>query len=162
MYFSMIPLRILLDRLIPWWPFLLPLLHPHPRNPVKRTRFVYNDSIFGLSLKNYNIHVSVALVLDLIGLQHSFTSYQWQYGLFGSFTMIACARQHQLGSCCLASCIEFILHLSFSLCPHCSFRVELCCSPTLYFRPWHTWCRPIALSFYGCCLRRLFCAKTEF
>ena len=153
----MIRLWLLLDRLVPRWPFLLPLLPPHTRNPVKRTRFVYNDSSFGLSLKNYNIHVSVARVLDLIGLQQSCTSYQWQSGLFGSFIMMmASARRHQLGSCCSASCIKFILHLPFSVVPSLFFSCRTLFSPTLNYRLWHTWCHPTALSFHGCCLRRLF------
>ena len=140
---------------------LLPLLPPHTRNPVKGTSFVYKDGSFGLSFKNYTTHVLVALARVLNGLRQSCKSYQWQYGLSSSFITRVFTRRHQLGSCCLASYINFLCTSPFPSCPHCSFCVELCCNPTLYFRPWHTWCQPMALPVYGFCLRQLFCAKTE-
>ena len=135
---------------------LLPLLPCHMRNRVKGKSFVYNDISFGLSFKSYTTPVLVALALDFNGLQLSCTSYQWQSGLFGSFTMTACARRHQLGSCCSASCIKFILHLPFSVVPSLFFSCRTLFSPTLNYRLWHTWCRLTALFFHGCCLRRLF------
>ena len=41
----------------------------HTRNLVKGNNCDYNDSMFGLSFKNYTTHVLVALALDLNGLR---------------------------------------------------------------------------------------------
>ena len=123
-YSTTIRIRLLLDRRLPRWPFLLPLLPllpPYTRNLVKGTSFVYNNGSFGLSFKNYTTLVSVALARVFNGLRQSCTSYQWQYGLFGTFIMRVFACCHQLGSCCSASCIKFILHLPFSLLPSLFF-----------------------------------------
>ena len=122
-----------------WWPFLLmplPLL-PSRTIQVNVKSFAYNDSSFGLSFKSYITLVSVALAQVFNGLQQSCTSYQWQYGLFGSFIMRVFACRHQLGSCCLASCINASCIFPPPSCPHCSLLSELCCSLTLNFSPWH-------------------------